>query len=71
MYIVTIKLDKNPNHDPRNKRTGPCPVNGEICTDMTGEHHTILMKGTSIEDVKDYFSGLGVHVTRIERTEIP
>lgn len=65
-YLITVKLPKNPNHDPRNKKIGPCPVFGGMCTDSTGEHHTGL-----IESNEGYKSVHGAwaaqyHVTRIE-----
>jgi len=66
--LVTVKLPKNPEHDPRNKKTGPCPMNdGYMCTDVTGEHHTVLWTNSNgIFDAEEYFKGLGHHVTRIE-----
>jgi hypothetical protein len=71
MYIVTLKLAKNPAHNPRAKQTGLCPVNGEFCTDTTGEHHTILMDAPSAEDVFEHFNKRGIHVTRIEAAQKP
>lgn len=60
--LVTVKLPKHPDHDPHNKVTGQCPVNGTLCTDVTGEHHTVLV-----------YSQLDVlmlmdkhHITRVE-----
>lgn len=26
IYIVTVKLPKNPDHDPAEKKTGSCPL---------------------------------------------
>lgn len=63
-YLVTIKLPKNPAHDPRNKVTGPCPLSEKVCTDVTGAHHTIMVRMPSIEDVRSEFSDS--HITRIE-----
>lgn len=69
IFLVTVKLPKNPEHNPRDKKTGPCPVNGKPCTDVTGEHHTFLMDyGTedlAIEAVRESFEVL-YHVTRVE-----
>jgi len=62
LKLVTIKLPKNPNHDPHNKVTGPCPVSSE-CTDSTGEHHTVLV--TSDEEIAALREEFG-HITRIE-----
>lgn len=73
-YLVTVKLPKNPEHNPRNKITGPCPVNGEPCSDVTGEHHTILMRSPrDIRAVAEMAAELYGHVTRVESlpTNIP
>lgn len=65
-YLITVKLPKNPTHNPRKKIMGPCPVNGEPCSDVTGEHHTVLMRGTQgIEWVRDKYARQ-YHVTRVE-----
>lgn len=61
MRLVTIKLPKNPKHDPHNKVTGPCPVSGS-CTDVTGEHHTVLIYTDSgLEKLTALH-----HITRVE-----
>lgn len=62
-YLVTVKLPKNPAHDPRNKKAGPCPVSGRYCSDTTGEHHTLLWDG-SREEVDVAFGKY--HITRVE-----
>lgn len=66
-FLVTVKLPKNPEHNPREKKTGRCPVNGEPCTDVTGEHHTFLADLTDMnaEDVRDLYTEI-YHVTRVE-----
>jgi len=71
LWIVTVKLEPNPNHDPTNKITETCPIhsmsNGK-CTDSTGEHHSFLYvtKGDqNINDVKNWFNKY--HVTRVEQ----
>lgn len=65
-FIVTIKLPKDPTHDPRNKRVGRCPVS-EYCTDVTGEHHSYLTTGQSEEAVRASAQSAGwTHITRIE-----
>lgn len=67
-FIVTVKLPKNPEHNPRDKKTGPCPVSGKPCTDVTGEHHTFLcdfMSGASVEQVREWYEET-YHVTRVE-----
>jgi len=61
LRLVTIKLPRNPDHDPHNKVTGTCPAG--ICTDATGEHHTLVALGD--EDVEELRALYG-HITRIE-----
>lgn len=65
VYLVTLKLPKNSEHNPRDKKTGRCPAdqNG-ICTDQTGEHHTVLIVENDIVQAKARFPGQ--HITRIE-----
>lgn len=66
-FLVTVKLARNPAHDPHHKVTGPCPVNGAPCTDVTGEHHTAFVRATSADVAAAEFDNM--HVTRIE--ELP
>lgn len=61
-WLVTVKLPKNPEHDPRAKRTGPCPFSHE-CTDVTGEHHTLMTGADGLEALR----ADGMHITRTER----
>jgi hypothetical protein len=68
-FIVTIKLPRNPHHNPKNKITGGCPFSpdGSIeCTDTTGEHHSKLVEGLSVEEVTSRYTQGGYHVTRVE-----
>jgi hypothetical protein len=60
-YLVTVKLPKNPAHNPRAKQTGPCPFSDE-CTDVTGEHHTFLTNAAGLAELR---TG-DTHVTRVE-----
>lgn len=74
LYLVTVKLPKNPVHNPRRKIFGACPVNGEPCSDTTGEHHTILVRSTKGGDyVTKAAQAKYGHVTRVEAvpSEIP
>lgn len=59
-FLVTIKLPKNPNHDPHNKVTGQCLLS-EVCTDSTGEHHSILVTEKGLGDLQSKY-----HITRVE-----
>lgn len=66
-FLVTVKFHKNPGHDPHNKKTSECPANpGKMCSDSTGEHHTLLCEGESLPDVWESWHNRGLHVTRIE-----
>lgn len=65
--IVTVKLPRNKLHNPRQKKTGKCPVSDDaICTDITGEHHSILVEGKNIEDITKKVRMKFSHITRIE-----
>lgn len=67
-YIVTVKLPRNPDHDPYSKVTGPCPANGLKCTDVTGEHHSFLVFADDETDIRFIVHGQGFkHITRIEQ----
>lgn len=66
-FLVTIKYDRDPRHDPSQKKTGMCPANpGKLCTDITGQHHTLLWEGESLFHAQEHWQGMGLHVTRIE-----
>lgn len=66
-YIVTVRGEKDPEHDPKAKRTGECEVSPE-CTDVTGEHHSLLMEATSADAARALLlSSRYEHVTRVER----
>lgn len=53
LFIVTVKLPRNPEHNPREKKTRPCPVQlGATCTDATGEHHSYLVIAALRESVQ-------------------
>jgi hypothetical protein len=65
IWLVTVKLDKNPTHNPRKKQTGPCPLTGKDCTDVTGEHHTKLVIAATEEKVRYMYKHY--HITRIEK----
>lgn len=60
-YLVTIKLPKNPDHNPHDKKLGRCEVS-PLCSDSTGEHHTVLAHGNLEVDAlrRSY------HITRVE-----
>lgn len=71
-YLVTVKLPKNPAHNPRDKKVAACPAmkgpgRAAVCTDHTGEHHTILVNSTrSSSAVAEWARETYGHVTRIE-----
>jgi hypothetical protein len=66
-YLVTVRLPKNPEHNPREKKAGPCPVNAKPCSDVTGEHHTFLVDeaGETVEEIREVYSAW-FRVTRVE-----
>lgn len=64
--IVTVKLQKNPQHDPFRKQVGVCPVSGLICTDVTGEHHSYIEEGAYIDEIMAKAKQKYRHVTRVE-----
>lgn len=66
--VVTVKLPPNRQHDPRNKKIGPCLTTG-VCTDQTGAHHSFAVKGRiTREEVQERFGFQ--HVTRIETSRL-
>jgi len=72
--IVTVRLPRNPDHDPKNKKTGKCPLfkaysGAFTCTDITGQHHSYIDYGKDLEDIKQKAQARFGHVTRIE--ELP
>lgn len=69
LYLVTVKLARNPEHDPRAKVTTSCPIgHGSPCTDATGEHHTYLTEATDRDTALAHARQRHGHVTRIEHT---
>ena len=70
--IVTVKLPRNPKHNPRNKKTGICPLCDlglhvvRMCTDKTGSHHSYIEEGMNVKDIETKAKNLFGHVTRIE-----
>lgn len=67
LYLVTVKVPRNPSHNPDNKQTGECPANPDaVCTDMTGEHHTLLWQGETVLEAVMHHQAQGLHVTRVE-----
>lgn len=64
--IVTVKLPRNPAHDPRNKISGKCPLQEVWCTDTTGSHHCYVESGADFEEIKKKAHEKYAHITRIE-----
>ena len=74
--IITIKLAKNSKHNPKKKLGGECPLTslipftGKFCTDVTGQHHSILIEAESLSIIGQKARALfgeDVHITRIEQ----
>ena len=64
-FLVTVKLPRRDDHDPAHKVTGRCPVPPHFhCTDVTGQHHTVLVTAESAEGAAARFPGW--HITRVE-----
>jgi len=76
LFLVTVWLPARPDRNPHNKITGPCPLNGEPCTDITGEHHTLALWApveTDAEEIRDTIplsQWPGARVTRVETTRV-
>lgn len=73
--IVTVKLPRNPAHDPHDKKRSICPLvehdklqlfEPRICTDATGSHHSYVAEGADEEEILREASYRFGHVTRIE-----
>lgn len=65
-WLVTVKLPRNPDHDPTNKVAGNCPVNGAPCSDITGQHHTVRVLASSEEGARLWAEVKRFHLTRVE-----
>lgn len=65
LFIVTVKRDSDPNHNPHMKLFGDCPESGRSCTDTTGAHHSVLVQAPTLQKVRAALKGK-VHITRIE-----
>lgn len=70
--IVTVRLPRNPKHNPMNKHKGWCPLSSiyQLCTDITGEHHSYIQEGQDEEDIRKRAEEKYIHVTRIEIFEV-
>lgn len=64
IHLITVKLPRNPDHNPRAKVVGPCPVTGLPCTDVTGEHHTFAVVAEDAAKIMTDMALLHGHVTR-------
>lgn len=71
-WIVTLRFDPSPGHDPKLKVEGSCKTS-HTCTDAAGAHHSKIFysdKWHGIEEVKEAVKkqfGPTAHITRIER----
>ena len=64
-FIVTVKIERDLNHDPKNKQTGHCPISS-LCTDVTGQHHSYIVQAKSPDEIREKLKA--DHITRIEQT---
>ena len=73
LWAVTVKLPKNSEHDPSHKKIGQCPFSGLVCTDITGEHHTVLTRADTILEAEGRFArkvnNLDGKITRCEHVK--
>jgi hypothetical protein len=67
LYLVTVRLQRHPDHDPRNKVAGECPLSSGECTDVTGEHHTMLLGSNETASEIHVRLAKQFHVTRVEQ----
>lgn len=76
-YIVTVRLPRNPEHDPQKKRRGLCPLREMgilglpkviwiTCSDVTGEHHSYIEEAESMAEAEAQAKTKFGHVTRVE-----
>ena len=67
-YIITISLKQSKKeeklHNPRNKKSGKCPLLGNYCSDITGKHHSFLETKLTLGEIKKEYKEF--HITRIE-----
>lgn len=68
VYVVTVKLPRNKDHDQRNKKIGSCQFS-PYCTDVTGEHHSFIATAEDETQLRQQLKTTTgcQHVTRIER----
>jgi hypothetical protein len=69
--IVTVRLSRDPKHEPQHKQTGLCPLSKIVkgvtqCTDVRGEQHSYIEEGKDFDDIKNKARAKFPHVTRIE-----
>lgn len=65
--IVTVRLPKHTFHNPKVKVEDNCPLYTNVtCTDVTGEHHSFLAHGNTIEEIRLEVKKNYEHITRIE-----
>ncbi len=65
--IVSIKIPPHPNHNPKNKQRGVCPIQNGACTDTVGSEHSYLESGDNINEIETKACKLFNHITRIEQ----
>lgn len=77
MWIVTVKLPRNPLHNPHNKRTSVCPLDinerNVACSDALGQHHSFIVEAAGgVEGVRQWLTDNAPHlqVTRIEQARV-
>jgi hypothetical protein len=72
--IVTVKLARNPHHNPMDKQAGRCPLSDKLgyflfCSDVTGEHHSYIEEGFDLAEIWTKAKLKFGHITRIEAAD--
>jgi hypothetical protein len=70
-WIVTVKTKQDKQHNPHDKKRGPCLFSDD-CTDVTGAHHSFIVLAQTVKEVKDVVKRVygDIHITRIELANI-
>jgi len=69
LFIITIKMLALQAHDPKNKKLGYCRAKTALCSDSTGEHHSFLVRGESVEQIINTYKQ-NYDVTRVEEIDL-
>lgn len=78
LWAVTVKLPSRSDHDVYNKKTGHCPFSGMVCSDITGRHHTVVVRADNVAEAETHVMDrlisplkLTATITRVEHVSLP